>query len=196
MLFQYLQSGINKASFVVEKNVDSRNAANKKLAIKMVWVVAGSLLFAFAMVPLYNVLCSVTGLNGKSDYLATNASKAIVDNNRLITVQFVSDVMPGLGWNFEAKQSAITMHPGQIETVMYVVKNTTNQASTGRAIHSVTPGKAAKYFKKIECFCFKNQALKPGESKEMPLRFFISNDLPEDVKEMTLSYAFYKADEK
>lgn len=167
--------------------------ANKKLALRMMWVVLGSLLFAYALVPLYNVLCSVTGLNGKSDNVAVEAKLAKIDAKRLVTVQFVSAVMPGLGWNFYPKQTSVTLHPGQIETVLYVVKNTTNEVATGRAIHSVTPGIATKYFKKIECFCFVNQALKPGESKEMPLRFFISPDLPDDIKEMTLSYSFYKA---
>ncbi|HEY0562932.1 MAG TPA: cytochrome c oxidase assembly protein [Methylophilus sp.] len=174
----------------------SKDLANKKLAIKILWVVAGSLLFAFALVPLYDVLCAVTGLNGKTDNSASTLAKAKVDNTRVVTVQFVSEVMTGLGWNFYPKQSSIILHPGQIETIVFVAKNTTSETVVGQAVPSVTPGKAAAYLKKIECFCFVNQSLKAGESKEMPLRFFVSPELPDDVKEMTLSYSFYKAPEK
>lgn len=174
----------------------SRDVANKKLAVKILWVVAGSLLFAFALVPLYDVLCAVTGLNGKTDNSASTLAKAKVDNTRVVTVQFVSEVMTGLGWNFYPKQSSIILHPGQIETIVFVAKNTTSETVVGQAVPSVTPGKAAAYLKKIECFCFVNQSLKAGESKEMPLRFFVSPELPDDVKEMTLSYSFYKAPEK
>jgi cytochrome c oxidase assembly protein subunit 11 len=119
--------------------------------------------------------------------------KAKVDNSRWVTVQFTTSVMPGLGWNFYPKQSSIKLHPGQIETVTFVAKNTTNEVVVGRAVPSVTPGIAAKNLKKIECFCFVSQTLQPGEEKEMPLRFFIDPELPEDVPDMTLSYAFFPA---
>ncbi len=167
--------------------------ANKKLAIKVLYVVIGALLFAFALVPLYDVLCSLTGLNGKTDNTAATLAKAKVDPSRMVTVQFVSAVMPGLGWNFYPKQTSVTLHPGQIETVIFVAKNTTSETVSGQAVPSVTPGKASTHLKKIECFCFVNQSLKSGETKEMPLRFFISPDLPKDVKELTLSYSFFKA---
>lgn len=161
--------------------------------MKVLYVVIGSLLFAFALVPLYDVLCSITGLNGKTDNSAATLAKAKVDASRMVTIQFVSAVMPGLGWNFYPKQTSVTLHPGQIETVIFVAKNTTSETVSGQAVPSVTPGKASTHLKKIECFCFVNQSLKSGETKEMPLRFFVSPDLPEDVKELTLSYSFFKA---
>jgi cytochrome c oxidase assembly protein subunit 11 len=170
-----------------------KDKANSKLAYKMLLVVAGALLFAFALVPLYSVFCSLSGLNGKTENSAYTLAKAKVDNSRLVTVQFVAAVMPGLGWNFYPKQSTITLHPGQIETVMFEAKNITSETIAGQAIPSVTPGEAAKYFKKIECFCFVRQSLKPGEVKQLPLRFFIDPALPQDVKEMSLSYSFFKA---
>ncbi len=174
---------------------ERRSLANKRLGLKMVWIVAGSLAFAFALVPLYDVLCAATGLNGKTENTATTLKNSRVDATRWVTVQFTSSVMPGLGWNFYPKQSNIRLHPGQVETVMFEAKNITSQAVTGQAIPSVTPGQAASYLKKIECFCFQKQVLKPGETKVMPLRFFISSELPEDVKEMTLSYSFFSAKE-
>ncbi len=87
-------------------------AANKKLALKLVWIIVGALLFAFALVPLYDVICSVTGLNGKTKNSAESAAKAVVDLKREVTVQFVSSVMPGLGWNFYPKQNSVVVHPG------------------------------------------------------------------------------------
>ena len=164
---------------------------NKILVRKLLWLLLGSLLFAFALVPIYDVLCEMTGLNGKTNNTAAVLTKAKVDETRWVTVQFTTNVMPGLGWNFYPKQSSIKMHPGQIETVIFIAKNTTNQVVVGRAIPSITPGIAAANLKKIECFCFINQALKPGEEKEMPLRFFVSPELPKDVSDMTLSYAFF-----
>lgn len=177
----------------MEHQAEEKQKANKKLALRVVGVVFGSLLFAFALVPLYDVLCSITGLNGKTDNSAATLAKAKVDNSRLVTVQFVSAVMPGLGWNFYPKQTSITLHPGQIETVVFIAKNTTSEVVAGQAVPSVTPGKASTHLKKIECFCFVKQSLNAGESKEMPLRFFVSPELPEDVKELTLSYSFFKA---
>lgn len=166
---------------------------NKALVRKLLWLVIGSLLFAFALVPLYDVLCSMTGLNGKTQNTAAVIAKAKVDNSRWVNVQFTSSVMSGLGWNFYPKQASIKLHPGQIETVVFVAKNITNGVVAGRAIPSVTPGIAAVNLKKIECFCFVNQSLKAGEKKEMPLRFYVSPDLPKDVSDMTLSYTFYPA---
>lgn len=184
------------ASDVRQKTKAERDEANSKLAKKMVFVAAGSLLFAFALVPLYDVLCDITGLNGKTDNNAATLSKAKVDETRSVTVQFTSAVMPGLAWNFHPKQDSITLHPGQIETVLFEAKNITNHIVTGQAIPSVTPGIASVYLKKIECFCFVNQSLKPGETKVMPLRFFVDPAIPKDVSEMTLSYSFFEATKK
>ncbi len=169
------------------------NIKNKRLIKKLLWILFGSLIFAFALVPLYDVLCSLTGLNGKTNNSAAVLEKAKVDNSRWVTVQFTTNVMTGLGWNFYPKQTSIKLHPGQIETVIFIAKNITNQVVVGRAVPSVTPGIGAANLKKIECFCFINQSLKPGEEKEMPLRFFVSPEIPSDVSEMTLSYAFFPA---
>lgn len=169
------------------------DAKNKKLVRKLIWLVIGAILFAFALVPLYNVLCTISGLNGKTNTTAAESAKTKVDNTRWVDVQFTTNVMPGLGWNFYPKQSSVRLHPGQIETVIFVAKNTTNEVVVGQAVPSVTPGIAASNLKKIECFCFVRQSLKPGEEKEMPLRFYVSPELPKDVSEMTLSYAFFPA---
>lgn len=187
----YNMASLNETDALTAKQqIDLKN---KKLVRKLIWMVVGSLLFAFALVPLYDVLCTLTGLNGKTNNTAAVLSKAKVDETRWVNVQFTTNVMPGLGWNFYPKQANIKLHPGKIETVIFIAKNTTNEVVVGRAVPSITPGIAAANLKKIECFCFVNQSLKPGEEKEMPLRFFVSPELPRDVSDMTLSYAFFPA---
>jgi cytochrome c oxidase assembly protein subunit 11 len=178
---------------VLTESKEARDAKNSKLVKKLLWMVVGSLAFAFALVPLYDVLCTLTGLNGKTENSAALISSAIPDETRWVTVQFTSNVMPGLGWNFAPKQASIKLHPGKIETVVFVAKNITNEVVAGQAVPSVTPGIASANLKKIECFCFVRQSLQPGEEKEMPLRFFVSPNLPKDVTDMTLSYSFFPA---
>ena len=174
--------------------LQTRSIANRRLALKLLWMVGGAVLFTAALVPIYNVLCQVTGLNGRAEGLTSAARQALrVDETRWVTVEFVGTVMPGLGWNFSPNQSSLRVHPGQIELATFSARNNTNQAATGQAVPSVSPGQAAQYFKKIECFCFQRQTLKAGETKEMPLRFYVSPDLPAKIETVTLSYSFYSA---
>lgn len=171
-----------------------RDVANRRLALKLLWVVGAAILFTIALVPLYNVLCQLTGLNGKTVGLPATVRQSLkVDESRWVTVEFTGNVMPGLGWNFSPNQSSMRVHPGQIELATYEAKNNTNQVAVGQAVPSVSPGQASLYFKKIECFCFQRQSLLPGEVKVMPLRFYVSPDLPADIQNVTLSYAFYSA---
>ncbi len=165
---------------------------NKRLVIKLLGLVLGSILFAFSLVPLYNLICTVTGLNGKTNSEAVESTNKI-DVTRSIKVEFTSTVMPGLGWNFYPNQSSVNVHPGEILAVTFTAKNITNGVVAGQAIPSISPGKASPYFKKLECFCFQRQELKAGETKIFPMRFYISTDLPKDISTVTLSYAFYSA---
>lgn len=175
-------------------NNEIRDAENRKLIFRLLLGLAASIAFAVALVPLYNVLCEVTGFNGKTSGSASDFSQKVkVDESRWVKVEFTSSVMPGLPWQFAPVTSSVKVRPGQMEMVKYIAKNITSQDSEGQAIPSVSPGKAAQYFKKIECFCFQRQKLKPGESKEMPLTFYVSPDLPEDIRTITLSYAFFSA---
>lgn len=168
--------------------------ANRRLALKLLWVVGAAILFTIALVPLYSVLCQLTGLNGKTEGLPAAVRQSLkVDQSRWVTVEFMGNVMPGLGWNFTPNQRSMRVHPGQIELATFEAKNNTNQVAAGQAVPSISPGQAALYFKKIECFCFQRQMLQPGEVKEMPLRFYVSPDLPADIQNVTLSYAFYNA---
>jgi cytochrome c oxidase assembly protein subunit 11 len=175
--------------------MEERQEANRRLGLKLLWLVGASALFAVSLVPLYDVFCTVTGLNGKTENTAAQAVAAI-DEDRWVKIEFTSSVMPGLSWNFHPQQNSIMVRPGKIETVLFEARNMTNQAVAGQAVPSVSPGAANNYLKKIECFCFVRQELQPGETKLMPLRFYVSPDLPEKVEAITLSYAFFSAVEQ
>jgi cytochrome c oxidase assembly protein subunit 11 len=172
-------------------------ANNKSLAIKLVVVVAAGLAFGFALAPLYDVVCKAIGINGKADITATDISKGItVDKSRVVTILFTGQTMPGLDWSFESNQSSMQVHPGEITLTSYTARNDGDKPIVGTAVPSVVPEVAALHFKKIECFCFSNQTLQPGEVKDMPIRYYISPDLPKSINTVTLSYAFYKVDDK
>lgn len=170
---------------------DAIERANRRLAMKLLLMVALAIGFAFALVPFYDLLCKVTGLNGKTNGAAQVAQAARVDTTRWVTVQFTSTVMPGMGWDFRPAQIRVRVHPGEITRVSYLARNPTSQAMIGQAVPSVSPGWAAQHFNKINCFCFQRQVLSPGETKEMPLVFFVSPDLPASVQEVSLSYALF-----
>lgn len=173
---------------------EEKSALNKRLAWRLSWIVAAGLLFGFAIAPIYDVMCKTIGLNGRADSSATVLDKSLkVDKNRWVTVIFTGNTMPGLSWSFHPTQNSMRVHPGEIKLATYIAKNNAKDSVIGIAVPSVTPELAALYFKKIECFCFKQQGLKPGESKEMPLRFYVSPNLPSDVNTVTLSYAFYNS---
>ena len=170
---------------------DELRQANRRLTIKLLLMVAAATGFAFALVPFYDLLCKVTGLNGKTGGAVQISPASKVDSVRWVTVEFTSTVMPGISWEFRPTQTRIRVHPGETTKISYLAKNPTNQAMTGQAVPSVSPGWAAQHFNKIECFCFQRQVLKPGEVKEMPLVFFVSPELPAEVQEVSLSYTLF-----
>ena len=171
-----------------------------RLVRRLLLFVAASTAFGFALVPLYDTICRVTGLNGKTFGIGglTNTSQAVpsrVDLTRLVSVEFTGTVMPGLPWEMRPLQTRVQIHPGDMQLATFLVRNTANHTVVGRAIPSVTPGQAAQHFEKIECFCFSLQTLGPGEAREMPLMFIVKPELDADVSTITLAYAFFAAPE-
>ena len=165
---------------------------NNKLAWKLTIIAVIGLLFGFAISPIYDVMCKRYGLNGRADSVATNFDKTIkIDKTRWVTVLFTGNTMPGLAWSFRPKQISMRVHPGEISLTSYIAKNNARDSELGVAVPSITPEIAMLSFKKIECFCFKQQTLKAGETREMPVMFYVKPDLPNDISELTLSYAFY-----
>lgn len=174
---------------------DPRARANKRLAGKLFLVVVAMFAFGFALVPLYDVFCQITGLNGNTGRIDERVAQASqVDTSRWVTVEFTGQVMNGLPWEFRPLQNKLRLHPGETAVVKYYVRNMTAETMNGQAVPSVSPPRVASHFKKVECFCFSRQQLEGGQSEEMPVRFLVESDLPEDVKTLTLSYAFYDVD--
>ena len=165
-----------------------------KTAKKLGLVAIAMFGFGYLMVPIYNVLCDITGFTGKTGQISQSQARvAEVDQNRLVTVQFDTNVNPALPWEFRATQFKQTVRPGEIAETKFIVVNKSSKPVVGQAIPSVAPEQASLFFNKTECFCFINQVLAPGEKKEMVVRFVVDAELPEKISTMTLSYTFFKA---
>ncbi len=167
--------------------------ANTRLTAKLSVLVAGMFAFGFALVPLYNVFCDLTGLNGKTGSMVEAASLAgqQVDRSRTVTVEFVATLNQSMDWEFRPTQSELQIHPGKLYTTSFYARNKAQQRMVGQAVPSVAPGLAAAHFKKTECFCFQRQLFKAGEERKMPVRFLVDADLPPGVETITLSYTFF-----
>lgn len=148
--------------------------------------------FAFALVPLYDVFCDITGINGKTRNVAAEQSQKI-DFSREVTVEFVAYLPASMQWDFEPEIKRIKVHPGQTHQIAYLAKNKAAFDMTGHAVPSVSPGPAAKYLNKIECFCFNQQPLKAGEAASLPLIFYVDLNLPKDINTLTLAYTLYSS---
>ena len=148
--------------------------------------------FGYALVPLYDVFCKITGLNGKTIRVTENLNREVIVSDRLIKVQFDANINGDLPWTLMPNQRTMRVQPGKFYEAVYTVKNINDRDIVGQAIPSVSPQVASLYFKKAECFCFVNQLLKAGETKEMVVRFEVDKELPEDVAELTLSYTFFR----
>jgi len=172
-----------------------RQAANNRVVKRLGIAAVAMFGFGFALVPLYNVFCDITGINGKTGRIELEAALSQkVDEERLVTVEFVASVNSDLPWEFRPVTRRVKVHPGEVTEVHYFARNKIDKMVTGQAIPSLAPGLAAKYFNKTECFCFTRQILQPNESKDMPLRFIVDPQLPEEVRTVSLSYTFFQVE--
>ena len=178
------------------ENTDKQPVENSLVIRKLLLLVAIMFSFGYALVPLYDVFCDVTGLNGKTGDKTNFTSAPVVDESRMVKVTFLASLNESMPWSFKPKQSFIEVHPGKPTTIYYIAKNTSNKSMTGQAVPSVAPGLAAAYFQKTECFCFTEQELKPGEEKLMPVTFVIDSELPQQMNELILSYTFFTSHKK
>jgi len=170
--------------------------ANSRVVKKTVLVVVAMFAFGFVALPkLYALICDSFGLNGQTEQVTrAEAAKVKVDKSRVVRVTFNSIINSKLPWGFKPEVKHVKLHPGELKKVNYIAQNLSGSDVVGQAIYSVSPTEAARYFKKTECFCFTQQLLKSGESKKMPVLFMLEPDLPENIKEVTLSYTFFNAD--
>lgn len=177
---------------------DAKEAArrNRTVVIACGAFVTAMVGMAYAAVPLYDMFCRVTGYNGTTQRVE-QASDRVLDQT--IRVEFDANSAQTLGWKFEAVDKAVTPRIGETMQINYRVTNTNAQTETGKAVFNVTPMVAGAYFNKLQCFCFTDITLKPGETRDMPVVFFVDPDIvntPEtkDLKVLTLSYTFYPSD--
>jgi cytochrome c oxidase assembly protein subunit 11 len=167
---------------------------NRRLLGKVALVTAGAFAFCFALVPLYRIACEqVFGIrmndNGAVGIEGIGALE--VDLSRTVKVQFDASIHNEREWRFVPDQVEMDVHPGQVLEAWYTATNLTGDTLVAQAVPDVAPKRGLPYFNKTECFCFTEQLFEPGETRRMPVRFFISPDLPDEVRTLTLSYAFY-----
>ncbi|MEM9619830.1 MAG: cytochrome c oxidase assembly protein [Pseudomonadota bacterium] len=172
-------------------------AKNRKTAMIVSGVAAGMVALSFAAVPAYRAFCQVTGWGGTTQRAEAEADRVVA---RDITVRFDATVSQGLAWRFKPEQPSQTLKIGETGLAFYEAENLTGKPVTGRATFNVSPAKAGIYFKKIECFCFTEQTLQPGEKVSMPVTYFIDPELADDknldeVQTITLAYTFFVWDD-
>ena len=167
------------------------NEGSKKTIKTLCFAVLGMFTFSFALVPLYNVFCEVTGLNGKIELKATKETDIEIENGRDLSVQFVSHNNEQMPWAFKPSEDSIKIKTGKYHTTSFYVKNTTNKLMTAQAIPSVAPSNAAAHLKKLECFCFEQQELAPGEEAFLPVRLIFDDALPKSINSVVLSYTIF-----
>ncbi len=165
--------------------------SNKVLMRRLILICIAMFAFGYALVPLYDVFCEITGINGKTNSQPAN-TRAAVDESRAIKVEFLANRDDSIPWSFAPEVGHISIHPGQIKVINFMVENPTDRAMVGRAVPSVSPGEAAKYFIKIECFCFTEQPLDAHERRAMPVQFYVDPKLPAHFTTITLSYRLYQ----
>ncbi|MGZ4958928.1 MAG: cytochrome c oxidase assembly protein [Methylomonas sp.] len=174
----------------MSNDLEQKNAKLVKRLVLLVLLMFG---FGYALVPLYDVLCDLTGQNIKIDGSAAAQGETAfnVDESREVRVEFITSLNESTPMEFRAETSSIKVHPGQYYTVNFYAKNNTNTPLKAQAIPSIAPGLAEEFFKKTQCFCFTTQTFEAKEEKTMPVRFVVDPKLPERFKTITLSYTFF-----
>jgi cytochrome c oxidase assembly protein subunit 11 len=164
---------------------------NKSLTLKLLGFAAGSFAFGFALIPLYDVLCEITGFGNQKALSEQRPSVEQPDDSRTITVDFFTD-LPSVGsWEFRPAVGSMQIHPGRLYETEFIAHNLTGRDTVAQAVPNIAPGQAAGYFRKTECFCFIPQKFAVGESRPMTVRFVVDPAIPRSVDRITLSYTFY-----
>ena len=177
------------------QNQNNLKAQNKKVIFIITFIGMLMLSLSYAAVPLYDIFCRVTGFGGTTQIASSAPGSSGHPNNN---IRFESNITDSLNWDFYSKTKTVKIPMGEEKTIYYFAKNLSDEPIVGTATFNVTPAKAGQYFMKIDCFCFVEQLLNPGESMNMPVTFFIDPDLYKDenvqeVNEITLSYTFMKS---
>jgi cytochrome c oxidase assembly protein subunit 11 len=161
----------------------------RRLVTRLLLLAVLMFAFGFALVPLYTVMCKAFGINGKTGDAYQGSQ--VIDDSRKVRVQFLSTNAADMVWGFYPEAQELDVHPGAVNQMLFVAQNPTDKPMTAQAVPSISPGTAAVYFHKTECFCFTQQVLQPGERIEMPVRFIVDRALPDEVKHLTLAYTLF-----
>jgi cytochrome c oxidase assembly protein subunit 11 len=166
-------------------------AKHRRLALTLGAIALGAFGFGFALVPLYDLLCAVTGYGDRKELTRAAAAPTAADELRVVTVEFVANLPTVGSWQFKPEVRSMQVHPGRLYEAKFLATNETGQSTWAQAVPDIAPSKATPFFRKTECFCFTPQQFAVGESKHMPVRFFIDPALPKYVDRITLAYTFY-----
>jgi cytochrome c oxidase assembly protein subunit 11 len=172
-------------------DAQSKSGAHQRLALKLGAVALGAFGFGFALVPLYDLLCAVTGYGDRKELVRASDMPAAVDESRLVTVEFVANLPTVGSWQFKPEVHSMQVQPGRLYEANFCATNQTGHETWAQAVPDVAPSKATPFFRKTECFCFTPQLFAVGEQKQMPVRFFVDPALPKYVDRITLAYTFY-----
>ena len=176
----------------VEREQSGRLALNRTMLFKLIVIACVMFGFGYALVPVYKQMCEALGINllTQKDGTVARPANTQIDLARTVTVTLDANAQGP--WRFRPTQNSIAVHPGEMATVLYEVVNTQARTVKAQALPSYAPQSVTPFFKKVECFCFKEQVLGPNEARQMPVVFFIDPKLPRDVKDITLSYTFFE----
>jgi cytochrome c oxidase assembly protein subunit 11 len=170
---------------------DARGKTNRSLTAKLFMFALGSFGFGFALVPLYNVLCAVTGQGDQSALARAAVVTEHPDLSRMVTVDFLTDVAANGNWEFHPMVKTMQVHPGQLYLTHFYAHNLMGHETIAQAVPDISPSKAAAWFRKTECFCFSPQHFSDNQERVMPVRFFVDPALPKYIDRLTLTYTFY-----
>jgi cytochrome c oxidase assembly protein subunit 11 len=171
--------------------VDNKASAHRRLATKLGLIALGAFGFGFALVPLYDVFCAVTGYGDRSQLARESALPETVDTSRLVTVEFVANLPTVGSWQFQPEVHTMQVQPGRLYEAKFLATNQTGRDTWAQAVPDIAPSSVTAFFRKTECFCFTPQQFAVGEVKHMPVRFFVDPALPKYVDRITLAYTFY-----
>ncbi len=178
-------------------STSAQSGSHKVVAGKMLLLAVGMFGFGYLMVPMYDIICEITGLNGKTGRVSVaEAESQAAAEDRWITVEFVANVNSSGAWEFRPNVKEIQVKPGELYKATYFAQNLLSVDVVGQATPSVSPSAAAPYFNKTECFCFTRQEFEANSIKDMPLTFIIDPKIPRNIDRVTLSYTFFKSPEQ
>lgn len=173
------------------ENAHPAKRPHRSLTLQLTLMALGSFAFGFALVPLYDVLCAVTGYGDRTALETPAAVVEAPDTKRSVTVEFMANLASNGSFEFRPAKPEMKIQPGRLYETTFFARNLTGRDTIAQAVPSIAPGRATAYFRKTECFCFTPQAFARGEGRDMAVRFIVDPKLPADVDRITLAYVFY-----